>query len=71
MDILSLVTPLVGSTIEIRFLAKQFRREDLPTFGLPIMATMGRNIIKAQVLNHDISIINCVNSLLPYVKICG
>jgi hypothetical protein len=53
MDILSLVTPLVGSTIEIRFLAKQFRREDLPTFGLPIMATVGRNIIKAQVLNHD------------------
>jgi hypothetical protein len=44
------VTPLIESTIEMRFLAKQFRREDLPTLGLPTIVTVGRNIIRAKTL---------------------
>ena len=41
---LSLVTPGVGSTIETLRLARRFNKLDLPTLGLPTMATLGKDI---------------------------
>src|SRR3990167_3754837 len=41
-DTLSLVTPLVGSTTDIRLPARQLKRLDFPTLGLPTMAASGR-----------------------------
>src|SRR3982751_6400695 len=37
----SRVTPAVGSTMAMRRPARRLRREDLPTLGRPMMATMG------------------------------
>ena len=41
VNILSLVTPGVSSTIDILFPANLLNRVDFPTFGLPTTATMG------------------------------
>src|SRR5574344_1683075 len=47
---LSLVTPGVSSTIEIRLLTNILNRVDFPTLGLPTMATIGL-LIFAPTLN--------------------
>ena len=42
----SRVTPGISSTMEIRSLANTLNRVDLPTFGLPTMATIGFDIVQ-------------------------
>jgi len=43
-ETLSLVTPGVSSTIDMRRPAMMFRRLDLPTLGRPTMATIGKDM---------------------------
>ena len=38
----SRVTPAVGSTIDMRLPASQLKKDDLPTLGLPTIATEGK-----------------------------
>src|SRR6188474_943049 len=44
----SRVTPAVGSTMLIRRPASQLKSDDLPTFGRPTIATIGRAIAQLQ-----------------------
>src|SRR5262245_41546193 len=45
----SRVTPAVGSTMLIRRPASQLNSDDLPTFGRPTIATIGRSIGEFQI----------------------
>src|SRR5262249_7986581 len=70
----SRVTPAVESTMAIRRLASQLKMDDLPTFGRPMMATIGSDtsVFLARVCGGDrlgpATIIPCKSSRFSPVQ---